>query len=95
MAAPRQSQPKLEYASDESDPSDIELEDDDDVERWMVTESAMNRWSRFPAEAQRYVDRCYYRRHKLIKGSSILKVPSWTDHRTIPKSCLSVTLPSP
>lgn len=53
MVTPVQPQFPLKYESD-SDPNDDELEDDVDVERWMVTESALNRWSRFPAEAQRY-----------------------------------------
>lgn len=43
------------YASDDSDPEEERLKDDEDVRRWMVTEAALNRWSRYPAEAQRCV----------------------------------------
>ncbi|KAJ9101959.1 hypothetical protein QFC19_005041 [Naganishia cerealis] len=42
------------YASDpDSEPDDNSLQDDEYIEKWMVTEAALNRWSRYPAEAQR------------------------------------------
>ncbi|KAJ9125296.1 hypothetical protein QFC22_000252 [Naganishia vaughanmartiniae] len=56
MAAPQQNRPPVanNYASDGSDDPDTNsLQDDEDIQRWMVTEAALNRWSRYPAEAQR------------------------------------------
>jgi hypothetical protein len=59
MAAPQSQQntPPVanNYASDDSEPEADSLQDDDDIQKWMVTEAALNRWSRYPAEAQRCV----------------------------------------
>ncbi|KAJ9108940.1 hypothetical protein QFC21_000262 [Naganishia friedmannii] len=61
MAAPQQQQQQQQnrppvadnYASDDDEIETNSLQDDDDIQRWMVTEAALNRWSRYPAEAQR------------------------------------------